>query len=398
MAQTDIKKVLAYSTISQLGFMVASLGIGAYVAAVFHLLTHAFFKALLFLGSGSVIHGMEHGHHAAEHEVGPGHDTGGHEHGGDKPAGPFDPQNMFNMGGLARRMPVTYWTFVIGGFALAGFPLVTAGFWSKDEILADAFAHAPAVFIALALAALMTAFYTMRQISLTFLGQPRTPAAAYASEHAPIFRPMLLALVVLSFFAVGAGWLGIPEHFPVIGGLVPNWIHAYSGGALLERPETLPFSPWPLVTSLVVALGGLLLGWYVYRGYQASQPDPLEAPLGPLYVLLRNKYYFDELYDSLLVRPAYWISDTFVSVWVDRGVIDGTLHLIGRASLRLGEIFRNDFDLPVVNGFGDFVGEGVKRFGRTFRVIQTGQVQQYLLVLMAIIVVLGAVLLLPGLR
>jgi NADH-quinone oxidoreductase subunit L len=124
----------------------------------------------------------------------------------------------------------------------------------------------------------------------------------------------------------------------------------------------------------------------------------LEAPLGPLYILLRNKYYFDELYEFLFVRPVYWISETLVSVWVDRGVIDGSLHLIGRTALSLGDIFRNYFDVPVVNGFGDFVGEGVKRFGRTFRVIQTGKVQQYLLVLMAIIIVLGAVLLLPGLR
>ena len=391
MAQSDVKKVLAYSTISQLGFMIASLGIGAYVAAAFHLVTHAFFKALLFLGSGSVIHGVEHGHHEAEHAAPAG------EHGAEHGA-PFDPQNMFNMGGLAKRMPVTFWTFVIGGFALAGFPLITAGFWSKDEILADSFAHAPVVFICLGLAALMTAFYTMRQISLTFLGEPRTPAAEHASEHAPLFRPMLLALVVLSFFAVAVGWIGIPEHFPVIGGLVPNWIQSYATGTLLERPESLAFSPWPLVTSLVVAMGGLLLGWWVYRGYQAGAADPLEAPLGPLYTLLRNKYYFDELYNFLFVRPAYWISETFVSVWVDKGVIDGTLHLIGRTALRLGEIFRNDFDLPVINGFGDFVGEGVKRFGRTFRVIQTGKIQQYLLVLMAIIVVLGAVLLLPGLR
>jgi NADH-quinone oxidoreductase subunit L len=346
----------------------------------------------LFLGSGSVIHGVEHGLHEAGHAAPTG------EHGAEHSAEPFDPQNMFNMGGLAKRMPVTFWTFVIGGFALAGFPLITAGFWSKDEILADSFAHAPAVFIALGLAALMTAFYTMRQISLTFLGEPRTPAAQHASEDAPIFRPMLLALVVLSVFAVAAGWVGIPQEFPLIGGLLPNWIHSYAGGTLLEAPGTLPFNPWPLTTSLVVALGGLLLGWYVYRGYQQGQPDPLEAPLGSLYVLLRNKYYFDELYNFLFVRPAYWISETFVSVWVDRGVIDGTLHLIGRTALRLGEIFRNDFDVPVVNGFGDFVGEGVKRFGRSFRVIQTGKVQQYLLVLMAIIVVLGAVLLLPGLR
>src|SRR5207247_8458092 len=116
---------------SQLGFMIASLGIGAYIAAVFHLLTHAFFKALLFLGSGSVIHGVEHGQHEAGYSA-----AAGSEHGGDQPAGVFDPQNMFNMGGLARRMPITYWTFVIGGFALAGFPFITAGFWSKDAILA----------------------------------------------------------------------------------------------------------------------------------------------------------------------------------------------------------------------------------------------------------------------
>src|SRR5579859_673297 len=179
VAQTDIKKVLAYSTISQLGFLIASLGVGAYVAAAFHLVTHAFFKALLFLGSGSVIHGVEHGHHETEHSAAPAA-----EHGAEHAAAPFDPQNMFNMGGLAKRMPLTYWTFVIGGFALAGFPLVTAGFWSKDEILAESFAHAPAVFIVLGLAALMTAFYTMRQISLTFLGTPRSPAARHASESA----------------------------------------------------------------------------------------------------------------------------------------------------------------------------------------------------------------------
>jgi NADH-quinone oxidoreductase subunit L len=394
VAQSDIKKVLAYSTISQLGFMIASLGIGAYVAAAFHLVMHAFFKALLFLGSGSVIHGMEHGLHEAEHEA----PAGEHGHAAEHGVAPFDPQNMFNMGGLAKEMPITFWTFVIGGFALAGFPLVTAGFWSKDEILADSFAHAPAVFIVLALAALLTAFYTMRQISLTFLGQPRSPAAEHASEHAPIFRPMLLALVVLAFFAITAGWVGIPETFPVIGGLLPNWIHQYAGATLLEPPAALSFVWWPLLTSLVVSLGGLLLGWSVYRAYQLGAADPLEAPLGPLYTLLRNKYYFDELYDFLFVRPVYWISETFVSVWVDRDVIDGTLNLIGRTAVSLGEIFRNDFDLPVVNGFGDLVGESVKRFGRTFRVIQTGKVQQYLLVLMAIIIVLGAVLLLPGLR
>jgi NADH-quinone oxidoreductase subunit L len=121
------------------------------------------------------------------------------------------------------------------------------------------------------------------------------------------------------------------------------------------------------------------------------------ASLGPVHTALRNKYYFDELYDQVFVRPAYWFSETVVSVWVDRGIIDGTLHLIGRVALGLGQIFRDDFDVPIINGFGDLVGNSVKRFGRAFRIVQTGKVQQYLLVLMAIIVVLGAVLMLPGL-
>ncbi len=383
VGQSDVKKVLAYSTISQLGFMIAVLGIGGFVAAAFHLMTHAFFKALLFLGSGSVIHGVEHGHHHASH--------------GEEATGHFDPQNMFNMGGLAKRMPITYWTFVIGGFSLAGFPLITAGFWSKDEILADAWAHAPVVFVMLALAALLTAFYTMRQISLTFLGEPRTPAAEHASESDSIFRPMLLALVVLSFFAITAGWVGIPEHFPLIGGLIPNWFHGYVGGTLLEHPESLAFSPAPLITSLVVALGGLAWGYWAYRGYTRGAVDPAEKVLGPVFGLLRGKYYVDEAYERFLVRPAYWISETFVSQVMDKGVIDGALHFIGRAALKIGEVFRNYIDAPVVNGFGDLVGSAVNRFGRSFRVIQTGRVQQYLLVLMAVVVVVGAVLLLPGL-
>ena len=155
----DIKRVLAYSTISQLGFMVAALGVGSYVGAVFHLFTHAFFKALLFLGSGSVIHGMEHGALAEEDHV--------------------DVQDMLHMGGLRKSMPVTYLTFLAGGCALAGVPLITAGFWSKDEILTGAFTGQHwAVFILLALAALLTAFYTGRQITLTFLGTPRSKGGA----------------------------------------------------------------------------------------------------------------------------------------------------------------------------------------------------------------------------
>ncbi|MFO7321526.1 MAG: NADH-quinone oxidoreductase subunit L, partial [Chloroflexota bacterium] len=187
VAQYDVKRVLAYSTISQLGFMMAALGIGAYVAAAFHLITHAFFKALLFMASGSVIHGMEHGEHHV-HEHAHAHDHAGEDEHGESHAhaSHFDPQDMRNMGGLRKTMPVTFWTFLIGGLSLAGLPLVTAGFWSKDEILAEAFyggftrnylgAHA-IVFIALVLAATLTAFYTMRQLGMTFWGEPRTEEA-----------------------------------------------------------------------------------------------------------------------------------------------------------------------------------------------------------------------------
>jgi len=326
--------------------------------------THAFFKALLFLGSGSVIHGMEHGVlHTGNHEV--------------------DPQDMFNMGGLKDKMPITFWTFLIGGFALSGFPLVTAGFWSKDEIFADAFGHGyMTVFIVLAIAAFLTAFYTMRQITLSFLGKPRTAEAEHAHETP---WTMTTPLVVLSVFAVSYGWVGIPEHFPVIGGLLPNWFHEWVGATLAVKPEAVEFSFVPLITSLGVALGGLFFGWLVYRNVEAGQEDPLKKPLGPLYALLQNKYYFDELYDVVFVKPSFWISEVFSYRWMDRGVIDGILHTVARVAYSLGGIFRNYIDVPIINGFGDFVGEGTKKLGRTFRVIQTGRVQQYMLVAVVLV-------------
>jgi NADH-quinone oxidoreductase subunit L len=358
VAQNDVKRVLAYSTISQLGYMVAAVGIGAFVAGAFHLITHAFFKALLFLGSGSVIHGMEHGEHSSGEHV--------------------DAQDMFNMGGLRAKMPRTFWTFLIGGFALSGFPVLTAGFWSKDEILADAFSNGhQAVFIVLALAAFLTAFYTMRQITLTFLGKARTRPAEQAHESV---WSMTAPLIILAVFALAAGWVGIPEKFPLLGGVLPNWFHDFVGGTLLEHPHAVPFNAVPLLTSVCVALGGLFLGWLVYRRVPYGAADPLARPLGPFYRLLQNKYYFDEIYDFLFVRPAYWFAETFVYRWLDRGLIDGILHAVGRTALRIGSFLRNAVDLPIVNGFGDAVGEGVKRAGTRFRVIQTGRVQEYLIV------------------
>jgi NADH-quinone oxidoreductase subunit L len=358
VAQNDIKRVLAYSTISQLGFMIAALGIGAYVAAAFHLVTHAFFKALLFLGSGSVIHGMEHG---ALH-------TGDHA----------DLQDMFNMGGLRKKMPVTFWTFLIGGLALSGFPILTAGFWSKDEIFAEAFGSGHlAVFIILALAAFLTAFYTMRQITLTFFGEPRTKAAEHAHETT---WTMTVPLIVLAVFAVGYGWVGMPEWFT--GGLVSNWFHEFVGGTLAELPAAVKFNWIPLLTSLGVALGGLFFGWLVYRKVNSPAEDKLQIPL------LKNKYYFDEIYSFLFVKPAYWISEKFTDLFMDRLIIDGVLHSMARLSLFLGNVFRNYFDKPVINGFiSDGTGNVVKASGNGLRKVQAGRIQYYMVVSMVVLVI-----------
>lgn len=364
VAQNDIKRVLAYSTISQLGFMIAALGIGAYVAATFHLVTHAFFKALLFLGSGSVIHGMEHGVlHTGNHKV--------------------DPQDMFNMGGLRHKMPKTFWTFLIGGFALSGFPLVTAGFWSKDEILADAWAHGHTiVFFTLAIAAFLTAFYTMRQITLTFLGEPRTDEAEHAHETP---WTMTTPLIVLSVFAVGFGWVGMPHW--ITGGMVENWFHHFVGSMLHEHSEELAFNIVPLATSLIVALGGLTAGYFAYRNVKSPAEDKLQIPV------LKNKWYFDELYNFVFIKPAVWFSEVFVSQWMDKGLIDGILHLFGPATGGVGSGIRNYFDVPIINRFfGDGTAEVTWWFGRNLRPIQTGRIQQYLLLSLVILFVVGGLL------
>ena len=393
LAQNDIKKVLAFSTISQLGFMFAALGIGAYVAAVFHLLTHAFFKALLFLGSGSVIHGMEHGHHEAEH-AGAGEPTT-HSH---APAHEVNPQDMRNMGGLLRRMPRTAWTFIIGGMALSGLPIVTAGFWSKDEILADAFVNNhQLVFVVLAVAALLTAFYTARQITMVFLGQPRTEAARNANEHDSIFAWMTSPLIALAAFAVVGGWIGIPRTFPGLGALSSNPFHHFIGGlaeALHIEAAELPFSAVPLLTSVVVALGGLTLGWLVYRRFPLGQPDPMARLLGRLYAVLENKYYFDELYHSTVINGVQRLSSwlyRFDDLWIIDPIVDG----VGRLWRQISEVGRW-IDTHYVDGAVNGVAAITDSIGGAVRLIQTGKAQNYLLVgLITVSVLLGAFLLVP---
>lgn len=287
---------------------------------------------------------------------------------------------MFNMGGLRRKMPITFWTFLIGGLALSGFPVLTAGFWSKDEIFAEAFGGGHMmVFVVLALAAFLTAFYTMRQITLTFLGEPRSKAAEHAGETT---WTMTIPLIVLAVFAVGSGWAGIPEQFPGLGGLLPDWFHGFVGSTLAQIPQAVAFNWVPLATSLFVSLGGLFFGWLAYRKVSVPAEDRLQIPL------LKNKYYFDELYTFLFVRPAKWIAEKFTSLYMDQVVIDGILHGLAHFSLFLGHAFRDYFDKPVINEFiGDGTGRAVKASGSGLRKIQAGRVQYYMVVSIVMLVI-----------
>jgi NADH-quinone oxidoreductase subunit L len=399
LTQWDIKRVLAYSTIAQLGFMVAALGIGAYAAGLFHLITHAFFKALLFLGSGSVIHGVEHGfHHAHAHAGhGNGHDeTVGGEGGGEEDAhghihgpgiisrpdgdlDPNDPQDMRNMGGLLKRMPVTGWTFIIGGLALAGFPFLTAGFWSKDEILTSSWYSGNFwIFWIEAFSAFLTAFYVARQISLTFLGQPRSEGAANAPESV---KRMTVPLVLITPFAIALGWFGIPASFPVIGGIAPNFLEHLLEPYVeyYEMHVVHPTFSWiVLVASLVVALGGLGVGYLTYRNFHAGAIDPLRRWLGPIWWVMHRKFYVDEFYGYTilpftrgLAKFLYWVDD----VWV----LDPIINAIGRIAVWIAR-FAAAFDQYVVDGVVGGFASLASWAGSILRNSQNGQVQVYLMV------------------
>jgi NADH-quinone oxidoreductase subunit L len=379
VAQNDIKRVLAYSTISQLGYMIAALGVGAYVAAVFHLITHAFFKALLFMSSGSVIHGVEHGHHHAHHE---GH---GHEEEGE-----FDANDMMNMGGLLKRMPATGWTFILGAFALTGiFPW--AGFWSKDEILADAWngfiegghfgvstGWAFFVWLLLTLAAFLTAFYTGRQIFLTFAGKPRTEAAKHAPESV---RSMTVPLIILAVFATLLGLAGTPWA---------NQFFAMLGEEAEVAGHHLPHGEFNLLIAGVstgVALLGWFLGWLIYgRKPLTEKVDPIEKPLGPVYTLLKNKYYFDELYNAIIIQPIIWFAG--VCAKFDRVVIDAVVNAVGAFGRWLANWLKKAIDNPIVDGAVNGVGWITQQAGEFMRATQTGNVQNYLLVAAATVVLL----------
>lgn len=292
IAQWDIKRVLAYSTVSQLGFMVAAAGMGAFAVAIFHLLTHGIFKALLFLGSGSVIHGT--------------HET----------------QDMRRMGGLREHMPTTFWTYVVGAAALAGiFPL--AGFWSKDEIIAHAWTHNHfAIFVLLILASLATAFYMGRQIALVFYGQQRDrDYHAHESGSA-----MTVPLIILAVGAILGGVMNLPgTHWLV------DWLHP-----VLEE-EAAKFGATQIALAAIttlLALGSAYLGWSYYVNNAAKikpgAKDPLYRYLGDIWDGLAEAWYFDKVYDAVFVRGYRGLSGFLAQVFDPQG-IDGLVNGVGRA-------------------------------------------------------------------
>ncbi|HSC62976.1 MAG TPA: NADH-quinone oxidoreductase subunit L [Caldimonas sp.] len=297
LVQTDIKKVLAYSTVSQLGFMFLALGVGAYGVAIFHVVTHAFFKACLFLGAGSVIHAL----------------------GGE--------QDVRKMGGLARRIPLTFWTFAIATAAIAGIPPL-AGFFSKDEILWYAFASArggsPLLWGVAAATALMTAFYMFRLLWLTFLGRSRMSAEVEHHVHeSPWSMTGVLALLAL-LSAIG-GFIAVP-HF-----LEPQL-------ALPAVDEALHHFETPLlVVSVVLALAGLGAAAFLFGG-PPERAERLRARFSGVHRVLSGKYFIDELYERVIGRPLVWISDRIFLRLGDRALLDGTLNgmaALGRGTGRL---------------------------------------------------------------
>jgi NADH-quinone oxidoreductase subunit L len=288
MIQDDIKRVLAYSTVSQLAYMVAALGIGVagYTPGLFHLFTHAFFKALLFLAAGSVIHATA-------------------------------TNNMSEMGGLRKAMPWTFWTFLIGAAALSGIPPF-AGFWSKDEILSTAFKqHDWGVWAVGALTAIITAFYMTRVMLLTFFGDYRGAAHPHESP-----RVMLTPMVVLAALSCVAGFLG-----PT--GLFADWVHF---GPVVREPFDYGFA----AVSLVGVAIGILSGYRVYQRWRT--PDPLTA-LGPAYVFVERKYLLDDLYEQGIVRPIQYPLARDVDTF-DRRVIDGAVNGTGTVARGLGSALR----------------------------------------------------------
>ncbi|MEY2818470.1 MAG: NADH-quinone oxidoreductase subunit [Chloroflexota bacterium] len=393
VGQYDIKKVLAYSTISQLGFMVAAVGMGAYVAGMFHLITHAFFKALLFLSAGSVILGLERGHHAHAHHAAHDEKPKGkkkkeeeHGHGHDDHGEVFDPGDMRNMGGLRKTMPVTFWLYMIGTLALAGiFPF--AGFWSKDEILLDASLHYTSVYWQLTIAAFFTAFYMGRQIWMVFFGEARSDAAKHAEESPKVMTVPLMVLAVLS---VAGGALNLPfKGFHQLG----HWLE-YTLGEV----EALPLDLQVAGISTALALLAIFISWLIYgrNPLKAGQPDPLKKPLGFVFTGMENKWFVDEGYGVLILTPFKKLSQFLADVidwrfwhdFVHDTVIAGTYNWVSEV------VLSRYADQKGIDTFFNSWGSFTQWLSGNVRRIQNGFVRSYALsVLLGVVLILGYLIL-----
>ena len=358
VAQNDIKKVLAYSTVSQLGYMFAALGVGAYTAAVFHLMTHAFFKACLFLGSGSVIHAM----------------------GGE--------QDMRKMGGLRHKMPITFWTFVAATFALCGiFPF--AGFFSKDEIIWQAFSHGHfVVWLFLLLGAGCTVFYMSRQVYMTFFGEFR---GTHEQEHHLHESPpsMSYVLIVLGLLSVVGGWLKFPEFMiafkpfeefldPIFSSEVT---HRITESGIHHHGIEAAFA---VITFVVV-----IVGWYLadmmYRQHTLDPARFSEMFGGVPYEWVYNKYYVDEFYDRAVVQP--YLFATRALAWFDSNIIDGVVNLAARIIV-FGSWLSGLFDKYVVDALVNFASNVTFEVGGRLRRLQTGSINGYLYGILAAVMLI----------
>jgi NADH-quinone oxidoreductase subunit L len=355
VAQNDIKRILAYSTVSQLGYMMMGLGVGGVAVGMFHLITHAFFKALLFMGAGSVIHGC-------------------HEE-----------QDIYKMGGLKKFMPVTFATYAVGMLALAGFPLVFSGFWSKDAIL-DA-AHGWSVsrgpfYFGLA-GALLTAFYMTRQVALVFFGKSRLAGTTSASSHQskdrdiaehksqmPHESPLTMTapLIFLAICAIGLSAIGTPAW---------PWFQTFLGASEVEAGFTSEVVKLMIGSSVIVFVG-LGLGWWFYGRkpvQTAGEPDVLDKLRPDIFSLLKNKYWVDELYEATIIRfNAWWAG---ACDWLDRKIWNGAVRLVSFVVLILSWANRFIDEYAVNPGFD----EGCRRVrlgGKVTSRLQDGRVQDYL--------------------
>ncbi len=370
ITQNDIKRVLAYSTVSQLGYMFLALGSGAFTAAIFHVVTHAFFKACLFLGSGSVIHAMEH----VEHGL---HEEGREVH--------FDPQDMRNMGGLKKYMPSTYWTFLLATIAIAGIPPL-AGFFSKDEVLAFAFnagfgEFAGPLYFALwgvgIVTAFLTAFYMFRLTFGTFNGEFKLPRRVADADdaakhlHESPFT-MTFPLWALGILSVVGGFLGVPNfiaetftHQEAHINLLHNWLHTVNADFEMVMSHGLE---WTLmIVSIVIAVAGTWVAYRMYGNGATEESDSLlAARFGTLYEIWSQKYNLDEIYEGLISKPLVRFSDKGLAV----------------------------FDMKVVDGFVNTVGGVIRLFGSLFRYVQTGVASTYALALVIGVIIVISILIL----